>query len=110
MSSDEDLENIRQKKLLELQRRLLEEQNRTEQQDKLETQKQAILRQIITNEGRQRLSRLRLVKREFVEQVELQLIQIAQTGRIKLPITDEQLKQILVRLQPNRRQIRFRGI
>jgi len=110
MSSDEDLENIRQKKLLELQRRLLEEQKRTEQQDKLETQKQAILRQIITNEGRQRLSRLRLVKREFVEQVELQLIQIAQTGRIKLPITDEQLKQILVRLQPNRRQFRFRGI
>lgn len=110
MSSDEDLENIRQKKLLELQRRLLEDQKRTEQQDKLETQKQAILRQIITNEGRQRLSRLRLVKREFVEQVELQLIQIAQTGRIKLPITDEQLKQILVRLQPNRRQFRFRGI
>lgn len=110
MSSDEDLENIRQKKLLELQRRLLEEQKRTEQQDQLETQKQTILRQIITNEGRQRLSRLRLVKREFVEQVELQLIQIAQTGRIKLPITDEQLKQILVRLQPNRRQFRFRGV
>lgn len=110
MSSDEDLENIRRKKLNELQQHLREEQKRTEQQDKYEIQKQTILRQIVTNEARQRLSRLRLVKSEFVDQVELQLIQLAQTGRIKLPITDEQLKQILVRLQPNRRKYRLRGI
>jgi len=108
MASKEELEDIRRRKMLELRRQLLEEQRRTEQQETLEIQKQSLLRQIMTTEARERLNRIKLVKPEFAEQIELQLIQIAQSGKVKLPITDEQLKLILTRLQSTRREFKFR--
>jgi len=64
----------------------------------------------MTSEARQRLNRIKLVKPEFAEQIELQLIQIAQTGKMKLPITDEQLKWILSRLQPASKEFKIRGM
>jgi programmed cell death protein 5 len=51
-----------------------------------------------------------MVKPEFAEQLELQLIQLAQQGRISIPVTDEQLKEILVRLQSSRRKIKIRRV
>lgn len=110
MASEEDLEDIRRRKMLELRRQLDNEQRKVVQEETLETQKQALLRQIMTTEARERLNRIKLVKSEFAEQVELQLIQIAQSGKIRLPITDEQLKLILTRLQPNKREIKFRRV
>ena len=105
-----DIDDIRKKRMLELQRQLLDDQKRTEQQDNLETQKQSALRQIMTTEARQRINRIKLVKPEFAEQIELQLIQIAQSGKVKLPITDEQLKWILSRLQSTSKEFKIRGI
>jgi programmed cell death protein 5 len=48
------------------------------------------------------------VKPEFADQIELQLIQLAQAGRIKIPIGDEQLKEALARMQSSRKEIRIR--
>lgn len=110
MSSDEDLEEIRRRKMLELRRQLSEEQQRSEQQKDLQVQKEAALRQILTYEARQRLNRLKLVKPEFVEQIELQLIQIAQGGKVRLPIDDDQLKRILIQLQSSKKEITFRRV
>ena len=110
MGSDPELEEIRKRKLQELRIRLAEEQQRAERQKALELQKQALLRQVLTTEARQRLNRIKLVKPSFAEQVELQLIQVAQSGRIRLPITDTQLKGILKNLQSTRREIRFRRV
>ncbi len=110
MASEEDLEDIRRRKMLELRRQLDSEQRKAEQEESLETQKQAILRQILTNDARERLNRIKLVKPDFAEQVELQLIQVAQSGKIRLPITDEQLKATLARLQPSKREIKFRRV
>ncbi|MEM2182928.1 MAG: DNA-binding protein [Candidatus Bathyarchaeia archaeon] len=42
--------------------------------------------------------------------MEIQLIQIAQQGRISIPIDDEQLKEILRRLQTSKREIQIRRI
>jgi len=107
MSSEEmELEEIRRRKLIEMQRRLGDEQKRAQ----VETAKQTALRQILTPEARQRLTNIKMVKPDFAEQIELQLIQIAQSGRVNLPITDEQLKAILVKLQSERRNIRIRRI
>jgi len=41
------------------------------------------------------LSNLRLVRPELVESVENQLIMLAQARRINIPVTDEELKEIL---------------
>ena len=96
MSSNRELEAIRQKRLIELRQQLDEEQQKTKQRQASQVQKQSLLREILTSEARQRLNRIKLVKPDFIAQLELQLIQIAQTGRVKLPINDEQLKQMLI--------------
>jgi len=110
MASEEDLEDIRRRKMLDLRRQFDSEQRKVEQEETLEMQKQAILRQVLNTEGRERLNRIKLVKPEFAAQIELQLIQIAQSGKVRLPITDDQLKLILTRLQPSKREIKFRRV
>jgi programmed cell death protein 5 len=110
LSLDDELEELRRRRLIELRRQLEAEQSQAERQRAIEAQKQIVLRQILTQEARERLTRIKLVRPEFAEQLELQLIQVAQSGRIKLPITDEQLKLILSRLQSEQREIRFRRI
>ena len=108
--SDEELEELRRRRLLEIQRRLEQEQTETQARQQLELQKQALLRKILTPEAGQRLTNLKMVRPEFVSQLELQLIQIAQQGKVNLPINDNQLKEILRQLQSDRREIRIRRI
>jgi programmed cell death protein 5 len=76
----------------------------------LEAQKQALLRQILSPEARQRLTNLKMVKPEFTDQLELQLIQLAQAGKLPIPLSDVQLKQILIQLQSRKRETKIRRI
>ncbi len=108
--SEEELEALRKRRMLELQQRMVEEQKQAQAQQQLERQKQALLRRILTPEARRRLTNLNMVKAEFTQQLELQLIQLAQQGRINIPITDEQLKELLVRLQSGRRDYKIRRV
>ncbi len=108
--SEEELEALRKRRMLELQQRMVEEQKQAQARERLEGQKQALLRRILTPEARSRLTNLNMVKPEFTQQLELQLIQLAQQGRIATPITDEQLKELLVRLQSGRRDYKIRRV
>lgn len=110
MSEEEELEELRKRKLRELQQRLAREQQRIQMQQQIEMQKQAALRRILTSKARQRLTNLKMVKPDFIEQLELQLIQLAQQGKVNIPITDEQLKDILMRLQSGRRDMKIRRV
>jgi programmed cell death protein 5 len=107
--SDEELEEIRRRKLLALQRRE-NEQKQSQAERQLEAQKQALLRQILSPEARQRLTNLHMVKPQFTEQLELQLIQLAQTGKLPIPLSDARLKQILIQLQSRKRETKIRRI
>ena len=89
--SDEELETIRQRKMQELQRQIEEERKRQE----LAAQRRAVLRAILTPEARERLDNLRVVRPELVDALEQQLITLAQSGKVRVPITDEDLKRIL---------------
>lgn len=108
--SEEELEALRKRRMLELQRRLVQEQQRVQAEQQIEMQKQAILRRILTSDARQRLNNLKMVKPQFAEQLELQLIQLAQQNKINIPMTDEQLKEILKKLQSQRRDIKIRRV
>jgi programmed cell death protein 5 len=108
--SDEELEAIRKRKLLSLQQRVTDEQKQSQEAQQLEAQKQELLKQILSPEARQRLTNLKMVKAEFTEQLELQLIQLAQTGKLPIPLSDAQLKQILLQLQSRKRDIKIRRI
>ena len=65
---------------------------------------------MLTPEARQRLTNIRMVRPEFAEQLENQLLQLAQAGKLPVPVTDEQLKKILEALTSRRRDIRIRRI
>ena len=108
--SEEELDALKKRRMLELQQRIADEQRQAQAQEQLESQKQSLLRRILTPEARRRLTNLRMVKSEFTQQLELQLIQLAQQGRINIPITDEQLKELLIKLQSGRRDYKIRRV
>ena len=107
----DELEEIRRRKLMELQaqrqRELEELQRQQEMQKQIEMQKKAILRAILDPEARERLSRLKLAHPEIAESVENQLIVLAQSGRLNQRITDEMLVEILRKVAPKRRETKI---
>ena len=107
---DDELEKIRKKKLLELQQQQMLSQQDVEedyQQKEHEEQKKIILRKILTNEARERLGRIKIARPEIVENLENQLIMFAQSGQLKNKINDEQLRQLLKKLMPKKRDIKI---
>jgi len=102
--SDEELQELRRKKLAALQRQMTDEQKSAQAEQQMEQQKQTLLRSILTPEARQRLANLKMVRPEFTDQLELQLIQLAQQGKVPVPLGDEQLKKILAQLQGRKRE------
>ncbi|MFW5912238.1 MAG: DNA-binding protein [Candidatus Hadarchaeota archaeon] len=106
---DEDLEEIKKKKMENMKAQMEDRQEEQEQKKKqMEQIKKQMLRQILTSEARSRLSNLRMARPKFTERVENQLIQIARTGRVETPLSDEQLKKILKKLQDNKKSINIR--
>jgi programmed cell death protein 5 len=108
MSSEEELRRIRERRMAELQaqQRQQEELNRVQQEAQIK--KEALMRRILTPDARQRLTNVKIVRPDFAEQLEVQLIQLAQTGRVKLPITDDMLKRLLSQLQAQQQQREIR--
>jgi programmed cell death protein 5 len=104
-----DIEELRRKRMQELQQQASAQQAASHEQEQarreLDAQKRQAMLQILTPEARGRLANLRLTKPELVDQIELQLIQLAQMGRIKSKITDDQLKQLLKNLVGQKREI-----
>ncbi len=110
MDDEDELDQIRKRKLLEMQRgseeqQEIEEQRREQEADK--ARRQQILRQILTPEARERLANVRLVKPELAENVENQLIQLASMGRIKNPLSGENIRGILSKLTGTQRETRI---
>ena len=112
MSSDEALERLKQQRLLELQAQQQQQEQLQNAQQESEAKKQSLMRQILTPEARQRLANIKIVRPEFAQQLEMQLIQVAQSGRVQLPISDEMLKRLLTQLmaQQTKRDISIRRV
>lgn len=107
---DFELEEIKRRRMAEIQRRLIEREMSRQAEEQARIERQVLLTRILSPEARRRLTNLRMVRPEFVEQLEIQLIQAAQAGRITAPLSDEELRQILQRLQSPKREIRIRRV
>ncbi|MHA1533710.1 MAG: DNA-binding protein [Promethearchaeota archaeon] len=100
MSDEEELENLRRRKLEQLKQQAVQQQMAEHQQKEFTNQKYQVMRKILSQEGRQRLENIRIVKPQFAEQIEMQLIQLFQSGRLRgaTPLPDKEFKKILEKI------------
>ena len=105
---DDELEELRKKRQQELQQQIDSEESQKQQEaqkQQYDEQKKAILRSIMTTDAKQRLSNIKLARPQVGEQIEQQLIMLAQSGRLQQKITDAQLRELLRKIMPKKRDI-----
>ena len=76
----------------------------------LATQKEQILKQVLSPEARMRLNNIKMVKPELSDMVEQYLIGMATQGKLPGQLTDEQLKQILLSTQQPKRDFKINRV
>jgi len=108
--SPDELEQIKQRRMADMRRRMAEEERTEQVREQIEAQKQNLLRMILSPEARSRLNNLKMVRPDFADQLELQLIQLAQQGKLPVPLSDDNLKRILIELQDRKRDIKITRI
>lgn len=65
------------------------------QQQEMEQMKKIVLKKILDKPAVERMGRIKLVKPQVAEQLELYLMQLYQQGKLKNVITEQQLIMIL---------------
>ncbi len=92
---DEELEEIKRRKLLELQRRLQMEEELKRRRQEEEAKREALLRSILTPEARERLANVKLVRPELARIVEDNIIALVQSGQLTPPVDEDTVKKLL---------------
>jgi len=108
---DEELEKIRKKKLQELQEQTALQDSMDEQEtqkEEFEKQKKLVLMRILTPQARERLGNIKAARPQIGESIENQLIMLAQNGRLENKINDKQLKELLTKIIPKKRDIKIK--
>ncbi|MEM3708431.1 MAG: DNA-binding protein [Nitrososphaerales archaeon] len=81
---------------------------RNQEEVKKQIIKDRLIKVLLTSEARQRLNNIKIVKPELADMVEEYVIQLASSGKIKEPLTDEEFKQLLLAIQKPRREFKIR--
>jgi programmed cell death protein 5 len=106
---DPELQELRKRRLADIQRQqqdqVAHQAAAEEQAKRIEDQRQAILRSILTPQARERLGTVKIAHPEVARLVEDQLISLASSGRLDHEIDDDTLRAILRKLAPQKREI-----
>ena len=81
-----------------------------EKNSEQKTQKEMMLKQILSPDARLRLNNIRMVKPDLANLVENYLLNLAGQGKITGQISDEQLKQILLSAQQPKRGFKINRV
>ncbi|WP_336360201.1 DNA-binding protein [Haladaptatus sp. ZSTT2] len=110
--NEDDLEELRRKKMQQLQDQQgqggANEAAQEAQRQQAEAQKTALLRQYLTDGARKRLNSVRMSKPDFADQVEQQILALAQSGRLDGRIDEDQMKNLLRELKPDDKSFNIR--
>ncbi|MFQ3474933.1 MULTISPECIES: DNA-binding protein [Halonotius] len=102
---DDRLEELREQKRKELKQRQGGEGDAAERQqaaqEQAEAQREAVLKQHLTDGARQRLNAVEMSKPQVAKQVKQQIVALAQSGRVQDQIDEQQMKELLKELQPD---------
>lgn len=110
-NSEDELEKLREEKMKELQEQAGNQQTEESQQaaqERAQAQQDALLKQYLTDDARQRLNAVEMSKPDFAETVKQQVTALAQSGRIQGRIDEEQMKAILKELKPESKSFDIR--
>jgi programmed cell death protein 5 len=112
--SEEDIEQLREERLEQLQEQQGEgnseaaREAQEAQRQQADAQKEAMLRQYLTDGARKRLNSVRMSKPDFADQVERQILALAQSGRLGDQIDDDQMRDLLQELKPDSQEYNIR--
>ena len=81
-----------------------------EKNSELKTQKEMMLKQILSPDARLRLNNIRMVKPDLAGLVENYLLNLTTQGKITGQISDDQLKQILLSTQQPKRDLKINRV
>ena len=117
MSNEKELDNIREKRMKEIQTQYNEQANAQADAD-IESESRArdaemvsqALRTILTTEARERVARLEMGHPELAETIKSHLVNLHSAGKIQIPVDDNSLKAILQQLQQGKRETTIRRI
>ena len=98
--SEDELEKLKREKMKKAQRGNNQSREMQEQQARKRLKK--IASQILTDEARSRLGNIRVANPDMASTIELRLVQLHKMGSINGKIMDDQLKNMLKKLQENK--------
>lgn len=115
MNDDEELQRIRAARAEQLRAARSQggydpeaEARRRHAEAEQQAQIEAVLRQVLTQEARERLQRVRIARPDQAKALEKQIVAMAGSGRLRGQLSDEDLKAILTQLFPPTRDINIR--
>ena len=104
---DEELEDIKRKKLEELKRQMQSQEAQDDVDEQMEAQIKSVLRTAMTPEARERLARVRLARPDIAESIEQQIVMLAQRGAIRDKVDDATLKKLLAKITSRKKDIKI---
>ena len=115
--NDDELMAIREQRRIAIQKQL-EEQAAAQANAEIEAQHEAqenqqidtLIRQILTNEARSRLTRISLTDATRAQSIKKSLISLHQNGKFTPPMSDDQLKSLLAKQSKSRHSASIRRI
>ena len=81
-----------------------------EQAREAAAQREMLMRQILSPEARLRLANVKMVRGDLAGTVENYLMSMVTQGRLSPPVSDQQLKQLLLSLQQPRRGFKINRV
>lgn len=106
MSEMTSLEEIKRKKMQEMQRQAAPSPAEAEQAEaEMEAQLDSMLRSVLTPEAKARLANIRLVNKELYLKVAQSLLYLARAGQLPGKLDDDQLKSLLEKARGQKRDI-----